>query len=58
MHTHVAEIGAALEALGDRVRCKHIVLKHFSMKYTRDQILALAPTGIPDRFLDRLRLLI
>jgi ribonuclease Z len=57
-HTHVLEIGAALEQLGDRVKCKHIVLKHFSMKYTRDQILALVPAGIPDRFHDRLRLLI
>lgn len=58
LHTHVLEIGAALEALGDRVACKHIVLKHFSMRYTRDQVLALAPAGIPARFRDRLRLLL
>lgn len=57
-HTHLAEITAALETLGDRVQCEHIVLKHFSMRYTRERILELVEAGIPARFRDRIRVLI
>ena len=52
-HTHLAEIASALETLGDRVACKHIVLKHFSMKYTREEVFAHVAAGIPARFRDR-----
>lgn len=54
-HTHLSEIVHALEELGDRVACQHIVLKHFSMKYPRDQVHALVEAGIPARFRDRIR---
>ncbi len=54
-HTHLSEIANALETLGDRVLCKHIVLKHFSMKYTRERVLELIAAGIPERFRDRVR---
>ncbi len=57
-HTHLSEIATALETLGDRVTCQHIVLKHFSMKYTRDQVLELVRTGIPERFRDRIRVFV
>lgn len=57
-HTHLSEIASALETLGDRVACQHIVLKHFSMKYTRDEVLALVAGGIPERFRDRMRVLL
>lgn len=57
-HTHLSEIATALETLGDRVTCEHIVLKHFSMKYTRDQVLELVRTGIPERFRDRIRVFV
>jgi ribonuclease Z len=57
-HTHVSEIAAALEHFGDRVRCQHIVLKHFSMKYSRDQIFALVNAAIPERFRARVQLLV
>jgi len=54
-HTHLTEIAAALETMGDRVACEHIVLKHFSMKYSREQVLELVAAGIPARFRDRIR---
>ena len=57
-HTHLADIAHALEHFGDRVACQHIVLKHFSMRYPRDQVLELVAAGIPDRFRDRIRILL
>ena len=57
-HTHLSEIAAALETLGDRVACKHIVLKHFSMKYTRERVLELVAAGIPEKFRERIRILL
>ena len=57
-HTHLAELAAALEALGDRVACEHIVLKHFSMKYPPERVRALIAAGIPERFRDRIRILL
>jgi ribonuclease Z len=54
-HTHLSEIAAALATLGDRVACQHIVLKHFSMKYTRERVHELVAAGIPERFRDRIR---
>ena len=57
-HTHLSEIASALDALGDRVACQHIVLKHFSMKYTREQVLELVAAGIPERFRERIRILL
>jgi ribonuclease Z len=58
MHTHLSEIATALEHFGDRVACEHIVLKHFSMKYTRDQVVELVGAGIPARFKDRIRVFV
>ncbi len=58
MHTHLADIAAALDQLGDRVATRHIVLKHFSMRYARDQVLALVAAGIPAPFRDRIRVLL
>jgi ribonuclease Z len=57
-HTHLSEIAAALEQLGDRVQTQHIVLKHFSMKYPREQVVELVGAGIPERFRDRIRILL
>jgi ribonuclease Z len=57
-HTHLSEIAAALETLGDRVTCQHLVLKHFSMKYTRERVLELVAAGIPEGFRDRIRVLL
>lgn len=57
-HTHLSEIVTALETMADRVQCKHIVLKHFSMKYTRERIVELIGAGIPERFRDRIRVFV
>jgi ribonuclease Z len=57
-HTHLTDIAKALDELGDRVACEHIVLKHFSMKYPKDQVVALVTAGIPERFRDRIRVLL
>jgi ribonuclease Z len=54
-HTHLSGIARALEHFGERVRCEHIVLKHFSMRYPREQVFALVDAGIPERFKDRIR---
>jgi ribonuclease Z len=54
-HTHLADIAHALEHFGDRVACQHIVLKHFSMRYPREQVLELVAAGIPEWFRDRIR---
>jgi ribonuclease Z len=57
-HTHLSDIARALEHFGDRVDCEHIVLKHFSMKYPKEQVLELVAAGIPERFKDRIRVLL
>lgn len=57
-HTHLSEIAHALEQMGDGVQCEHIVLKHFSMRYGRDEVFALVERGIPERFRDRIRVLL
>jgi ribonuclease Z len=54
-HTHLSEIAAALEKLGDRVACQYIVLKHFSMKYARERVVELVTAGIPERVQERIR---
>ena len=57
-HTHLSEIARALDTFGDRVACEHVVLKHFSMKYPRERVLELVAAGIPERFRDRIRILL
>jgi ribonuclease Z len=57
-HTHLSEVARTLDELGDRIATKHIVLKHFSMRYSRDQVMALVASGIPERFRDRIRVLL
>lgn len=55
MHTHLSEISAALEHFGDEVRCEHVVLKHFSMKYSPQQVFDFVERGVPARFRERIR---
>ncbi len=57
-HTHISEIVQVLTELGDRIQSKHIVLKHFSLKYSREMILAEVERQIPDAFKERILLLI
>ena len=57
-HSHLIEIVRALDTFGDRVACEHIVLKHFSMRYSRERVFELVGTAIPERFRDRVRILL
>jgi ribonuclease Z len=58
-HTHVDEIAAALSSLGEeRVRCEVIVLKHFSMRYSKAEIAEHVDRAIPPAFRGRVQLLI
>jgi len=57
-HTHIAEIVTALEELGDSSAVEHLVLKHFSLRYARARILERVREAIPERFRERVRLLL
>lgn len=52
-HTHISQIAKALESHRDSMRCKHIVLNHFSMKYSADHILDTLQKKIPEDFRDK-----
>jgi len=58
MHTHLAEIASTLERFGNDIATEHIVLKHFSMRYTRDEILAHVERAIPARWRDRIHVFV
>jgi hypothetical protein len=57
-HLHLTELFDFLSADPDACRFQHLVLKHFSMKYTRAQIEAVVRKRTPDFLRDRVRLLI
>lgn len=57
-HTHIAELVEALERFGDHSKVQHLVLKHFSMKYSHETIRAVVAQVIPERFLPRIQLLL
>lgn len=57
-HTHISEISHCLSRLGDRIRSQKIVLKHFSMKYSKAQVLAEVERQIPKEFLPRILVLL
>lgn len=52
-HTHIAHLVRTLKALGPDIRCRHIVLSHFSMKYSKRQILTYLEEAIPAEFQER-----
>lgn len=53
-HTHLSEVAAVLRdrctAGPDALRCEHLVLKHFSMRYTADEARAAVAAAIPPEF--------
>jgi ribonuclease Z len=56
LHTHIDEIVHALETIPDADnRVQHLVLKHFSMRYTADHVAERVRSAIPARFADRIR---
>ncbi len=52
-HTHISQIAKALERFGSQMKCKHIVLNHFSMKYSADHILEAIREKIPEALQDK-----
>ncbi len=57
-HTHLQEIVRVLQEFESEIQCKHIILKHFSMKYTREHVLRRVREEIPETFADRILLLV
>ena len=57
-HLHIQELFQFLAAEPDACRFRHLVLKHFSMKYTRAQIEAVVRKKTPEFLRDRVRLLL
>lgn len=49
-HTHISQIVKALEKFGPDMKCKNIVLNHFSMKYSADHILETLREKIPEEY--------
>ena len=57
-HTHLDELLEVLHDMPERVHSELIVLKHFSMKYSRNQILEKVTPQLPEAFRDRIQLLV
>jgi len=57
-HTHIDEVGEVLRTLRPDRLPAHIVLKHFSMKCTVDEVAAGIARAIPDFARDRIRVLL
>lgn len=57
-HTHIQEVAQALEDFEGELKTQYLVLKHFSMKYSREHILYRVRETIPERFQDIIRILI
>ena len=53
-HTHISQLVKALEEFGPTMKCKHIVLNHFSMKYSSDHILGALQKKIPEAYRDKI----
>lgn len=49
-HTHIEEIAQALNEFKGQMKTQHLVLKHFSMKYSREHVLHRVKEHIPDFF--------
>ncbi len=57
-HTHVKQIAKALNELGDEVTCEKIILSHFSMKYSDKLIRDMVNKYIPEKFKERVAVMI
>ncbi|MCQ2107784.1 MAG: hypothetical protein MJZ05_03360 [Fibrobacter sp.] len=57
-HTHIKDIVRALNEIGDDVKCEKIILSHFSMKYSDKLIRDMVNKYVPEKFKDRIEILI
>ena len=52
-HTHLNHLVRTLQMLGPDIRCRRLVLSHFSMKHSKKEILGILDKAIPEAFKDR-----
>lgn len=57
-HTHLDDLLEFLEARPDALENEHIILKHFSMRYTRHTIQSVLNTRLPKSLLERVHILV
>lgn len=57
-HTHIKDIARALNEIDDDVKCEKIILSHFSMKYSDKLIRDMVDKYIPEKFKERIEILI
>ncbi|MDH4248606.1 MAG: MBL fold metallo-hydrolase [Deltaproteobacteria bacterium] len=57
-HTHLDDLLAFLKECPEVLVNEHIVLKHFSMRYTRKMILSVLSERLPKAFLERVHILV
>ncbi|MDH5752853.1 MAG: MBL fold metallo-hydrolase [Deltaproteobacteria bacterium] len=56
-HTHLDDLLEFLQQCPDALQNEHIILKHFSMRYTRRQIFSILKARLPADFLARVHIL-
>lgn len=57
-HSHINDIVKALNEMDDGVKCEKIILSHFSMKYSDKYIRDVVARSIPEKFRDRVVVLL
>lgn len=57
-HTHLSEVVRLLRERGSHIASEHIVLKHFSLKHDRAEIVRLVHDAIPPEWRSRVALLV
>lgn len=57
-HTHLKHIVQALNELDSEVKCEQIILSHFSMKYSDKYIRDMVDKNIPEKFKEKVKVLI
>ncbi len=57
-HCHISDIVTYLKKYADAIESTHIIIKHFSMKYSRKQILHIIRTEIPEEFQSKIHVLV
>lgn len=57
-HTHIEEVAEALIEFEGELKVEHLILKHFSMKYSKEHVLYRVNQVIPDRFKEIVKILV
>ncbi|MCL2282325.1 MAG: MBL fold metallo-hydrolase [Fibromonadales bacterium] len=54
-HTHIEHLAQVLSKVGSGMACQSIILTHFSMKYSKKQIIETVNKAIPEEFRERVK---